>query len=267
MEMFDPRVPNALDHGGTFTASPIVMRAGLAALQLLTTSEIDRINQLGDMLRARLLGLGYTVNGRGSLSRVVSHDPTALWWELYRAGTTCWAQRSDMHFHRHDGRDHRRRRQTLPKRATGEVSVRCGPAGGAPVRRINGGTPCSNSTDPPARREDLPIRSSWSPELTPLRPVCLNSSRAHAIYLLLMRNSYARHSPKPKLCSRGISQWDSAMPRSSGTHLSMLPSCAGSTLLVSAWRECSSQKSSRATSSLRIAAAYTNRPWPSTQRC
>ena len=86
MEMFDPRLPNALEHGGTFTASPIVMRAGLTALQLLTRPEIDRINQLGDMLRARLLGLGYKVNGRGSLSCVVSDDPTALWWELYRAG-------------------------------------------------------------------------------------------------------------------------------------------------------------------------------------
>jgi glutamate-1-semialdehyde 2,1-aminomutase len=86
MEMFDPRLPNALEHSGTFTASPIVMRAGLAALRLLTRPEIVRINQLGDMLRARLLGLGYRVNGRGSLSHIVSGDPTALWWRLYRAG-------------------------------------------------------------------------------------------------------------------------------------------------------------------------------------
>jgi glutamate-1-semialdehyde 2,1-aminomutase len=86
MEMFDPRLPHPLEHGGTFTANPVVMRAGLTALQLLTKSEIARINRLGDMLRARLADLGYEVNGRGSLSRVISDDAPALWWKLYRAG-------------------------------------------------------------------------------------------------------------------------------------------------------------------------------------
>lgn len=86
MEMFDPRTTHPLEHGGTFTANPVVMRAGLAALQLLTGAEIHRINRLGDTLRARLADVGYEVNGRGSLSRVMSDDPTALWWKLYRAG-------------------------------------------------------------------------------------------------------------------------------------------------------------------------------------
>lgn len=86
MEMFDPRLPHPLEQGGTFTANPLVMRAGLTALQLLTKSEIERINRLGDMLRMRLTELGYHVNGRGSLSHVTSDDPIGLWWKLYRAG-------------------------------------------------------------------------------------------------------------------------------------------------------------------------------------
>jgi|HubBroStandDraft_6_1064221.scaffolds.fasta_scaffold00007_23 glutamate-1-semialdehyde 2,1-aminomutase len=86
MEMFDPRVAHPLEQGGTFTANPLVMRAGLTALELLTRSEIERINRLGDVLRMRLTELGYQVNGRGSLSCVISDDPTGLWWKLYRAG-------------------------------------------------------------------------------------------------------------------------------------------------------------------------------------
>jgi glutamate-1-semialdehyde 2,1-aminomutase len=86
MEMFDPRLPHPLEHGGTFTASPVVMRAGLTALELLTETEIARINRLGDALRTRLADLGYQVNGRGSLCRVISDDLESLWWRLYRAG-------------------------------------------------------------------------------------------------------------------------------------------------------------------------------------
>ena len=86
MEMFDPRMLHPLEQGGTFTANPLVMRAGLTTLELLTRTEIDRINRLGDMLRMRLTELGYHVNGRGSLSCVMSDDPTGLWWKLYRAG-------------------------------------------------------------------------------------------------------------------------------------------------------------------------------------
>ena len=86
MEMFDPRRPDHLDHAGTFTANPVVMRAGLAALELLTRSEIERINRLGDMLRRHLMDLGFQVNGRGSLSRLMSVDAATVWWRLYRAG-------------------------------------------------------------------------------------------------------------------------------------------------------------------------------------
>ena len=87
MGVFDPRQPAAVDHGGTFSANPVTMAAGLAALALLDGPAIARINLLGDGLREQLRGLGYTVNGQGSLLRIVGHeDLSALWWRLYRAG-------------------------------------------------------------------------------------------------------------------------------------------------------------------------------------
>ena len=84
MAMFDPHRPDPLEHGGTFTANPPTMRAGLAALRLLTPEEIARINALGDRLRAGVAALGLEVHGRGSLSRAAIDDD--LWWRLYRAG-------------------------------------------------------------------------------------------------------------------------------------------------------------------------------------
>jgi glutamate-1-semialdehyde 2,1-aminomutase len=86
MALFYPHGPDPLEHGGTFTANPPTMRAGLAALELLTPAEIARINALGDRLRAGLAALGHTVHGRGSLTRVIADDEDAEWWRLYRAG-------------------------------------------------------------------------------------------------------------------------------------------------------------------------------------
>ncbi|MGO8683708.1 MAG: aspartate aminotransferase family protein [Thermoleophilia bacterium] len=87
MKVFDPRQPNAIDHGGTFSANPVTMSAGLAALDLLSQKEIERINGLGDRLRRELQALGYEVNGRGSLLRIVGDvDMSRLWWRLYRSG-------------------------------------------------------------------------------------------------------------------------------------------------------------------------------------
>jgi glutamate-1-semialdehyde 2,1-aminomutase len=86
MALFDPHGADPLEHGGTFTANPPTMRAGLAALELLTPAEIARINALGDRLRAGLAALGHTVHGRGSLTRVIAADEDAGWWRLYRAG-------------------------------------------------------------------------------------------------------------------------------------------------------------------------------------
>jgi glutamate-1-semialdehyde 2,1-aminomutase len=84
MALFDPHAPDPLEHGGTFTANPPTMRAGLASLELLDAAEITRINALGDRLRAGLADLGHTVDGRGSLTRVTFDDDE--WWRLYRAG-------------------------------------------------------------------------------------------------------------------------------------------------------------------------------------
>lgn len=87
MAVFDPGESYPVDHGGTFTANPVTMSAGLAALELLSPEEIARINGLGERLRAGLGDLGYEVNGSGSLLRIVGDtDMPALWWRLYRSG-------------------------------------------------------------------------------------------------------------------------------------------------------------------------------------
>jgi glutamate-1-semialdehyde 2,1-aminomutase len=86
MAHFDPRRADAVGHGGTFSANPVTMRAGLAALEAWDDPAIERLNRLGDDLRERLATQGWTVTGRGSLLRVHVADPQALWWRLYRAG-------------------------------------------------------------------------------------------------------------------------------------------------------------------------------------
>ncbi|WP_339947821.1 aminotransferase class III-fold pyridoxal phosphate-dependent enzyme [uncultured Albimonas sp.] len=77
MKVFDGRSGKApLPHGGTFTANPLTMAAGLAALRLADAPAIERINALGERLRARVhagaraAGLAIQVAGMGSLFRV-----------------------------------------------------------------------------------------------------------------------------------------------------------------------------------------------------
>jgi glutamate-1-semialdehyde 2,1-aminomutase len=86
MDRFDPRAADALAHGGTFSANPVSMRAGLAALHALDGAAIARIDSLGEQLRVGLGRLGLKTSGRGSLVRVHAADVPALWWRLYRAG-------------------------------------------------------------------------------------------------------------------------------------------------------------------------------------
>ena len=86
MEVFDPRHADAVAHGGTFSANPVSLRAGLASLDALDAAAIARIDALGERLRTGLGQLGYTVSGRGSLLKVHVTDPVELWWRLYRAG-------------------------------------------------------------------------------------------------------------------------------------------------------------------------------------
>jgi glutamate-1-semialdehyde 2,1-aminomutase len=86
MDVFDPRRPDAVAHGGSFSANPVTMRAGVASLQALGAVEIERINRLGDRLREGLRERGWSVTGQGSLLQIGSQDPSALWWRLYEAG-------------------------------------------------------------------------------------------------------------------------------------------------------------------------------------
>jgi glutamate-1-semialdehyde 2,1-aminomutase len=86
MDVFDPRQPDAVAHGGTFSANPVSLRAGLAALAALDAAAIMRINALGERLRAGLAELGYATTGRGSLLKVHVPDLPRLWWRLYGEG-------------------------------------------------------------------------------------------------------------------------------------------------------------------------------------
>lgn len=81
MSVFDarsgkPKVP----HGGTFTANPITMAAGLASMTLLVPDVYERINRMGDELRRRMnqaiaeTGTCAQVTGVGSLFRFHPHD-------------------------------------------------------------------------------------------------------------------------------------------------------------------------------------------------
>ena len=86
MGVFDPRRPGAVTQSGTFTANPVSMRAGAAALEALDAAAIARIDALGKLLCTGLRELGYAVAGRGSLLRIHVDDYVALWWRLYREG-------------------------------------------------------------------------------------------------------------------------------------------------------------------------------------
>jgi glutamate-1-semialdehyde 2,1-aminomutase len=86
MELFDPRRPDAIPHGGTFSANPVSMHAGRAALAALDAGAIARIDLLGEQLREGLRAHGYTVAGRGSLLKIQAPDPVELWWRLYGRG-------------------------------------------------------------------------------------------------------------------------------------------------------------------------------------
>lgn len=77
MAVFDPTHGKpALPHGGTFTANPVTMRAGLAAMRALTPESFVHLNRLGTLLRegttASLTrhGLGGQCVGLGSLFKI-----------------------------------------------------------------------------------------------------------------------------------------------------------------------------------------------------
>jgi glutamate-1-semialdehyde 2,1-aminomutase len=58
MERFDPSRPDAYPHGGTFNNNVIAMSAGYAALtKVLSAERLQRMNQLGDILREKVNAL------------------------------------------------------------------------------------------------------------------------------------------------------------------------------------------------------------------
>ncbi len=74
MSRFDPTVPNAFPHGGTFNNNVVAITAGCRAFEeLLTEDALDGMNGLGNRLRDRLNGfsqkrnLPFQLTGLGSL--------------------------------------------------------------------------------------------------------------------------------------------------------------------------------------------------------
>jgi glutamate-1-semialdehyde 2,1-aminomutase len=80
MSVFDPTGKPKAPHGGTFNANPISMVAGAAAMSKFTEETLDRINGLGDTLRAGLrkvfadAQVPAQVTGMGSLFTILFHD-------------------------------------------------------------------------------------------------------------------------------------------------------------------------------------------------
>ncbi|NIF54163.1 aspartate aminotransferase family protein [Burkholderia sp. Ax-1724] len=77
MDVFSPlRGKPALPHGGTFSANPMTMRAGLAAMKLLDREAFARLDAIGDAVRdgmrasLRRHGVPGSVVGCGSLLKV-----------------------------------------------------------------------------------------------------------------------------------------------------------------------------------------------------
>jgi glutamate-1-semialdehyde 2,1-aminomutase len=82
MELCDPRNAGHVPHYGSFNGNPATMAGGLAAMELYTPEEYDRINGLGDRLRDGVnalgaeLGLAIQATGTGSLLNVHLVDGT-----------------------------------------------------------------------------------------------------------------------------------------------------------------------------------------------
>jgi glutamate-1-semialdehyde 2,1-aminomutase len=85
MEVLNPLAEKVLfPHSGTFSANPLVMSAGLAAMQLYDRDAVARLNSLGDRARRQIAegiadsGLPASVTGAGSLLRIhmTSEAPT-----------------------------------------------------------------------------------------------------------------------------------------------------------------------------------------------
>lgn len=81
MALFDPtKGPPKVLSGGTFSANPLTMAAGLAAMELYTRAEVERLNALGARMRDGMnalfaaRGLSMCAGGDGSLVRILLMD-------------------------------------------------------------------------------------------------------------------------------------------------------------------------------------------------
>jgi glutamate-1-semialdehyde 2,1-aminomutase len=86
LNLFSPLNPSSMSHSGTFNGNPLAMVAGLATLKELTASEISRINELGNKLRAGIekvskeVGVNVKVTGTGSLMQIHFTDQEVRDW-------------------------------------------------------------------------------------------------------------------------------------------------------------------------------------------
>jgi glutamate-1-semialdehyde 2,1-aminomutase len=81
MSVFDPtKGKPALPHGGTFSANPVTMRAGLVSMQLLDQVALDHLDKIGNMVRVginaalRQHRIPGAAVGQGSLLKVHFKD-------------------------------------------------------------------------------------------------------------------------------------------------------------------------------------------------
>ena len=95
----------ACPQSGTFTANPLSMAAGVAAMELFTAEAVERLNALGESARTklaeafRIAGCEGQVTGEGSLILFhMSDEPLTDYRAVYRAGTEGRARRLDALF-------------------------------------------------------------------------------------------------------------------------------------------------------------------------
>ena len=67
MDVFDSRRPGSISHGGTFNGNPVAAAAGLATLAELPPAAFDRLDALGERLRA---GVAAFIEAEGLAARV-----------------------------------------------------------------------------------------------------------------------------------------------------------------------------------------------------
>ncbi len=85
-ELFDPRGPKKMGHGGTFNANPMTMAAGAAALEHYDQAAHDRLAAMGEQLRSGLReifarqGRPATVTGAASMIGLFHTDAPMTDW-------------------------------------------------------------------------------------------------------------------------------------------------------------------------------------------